>query len=52
MYPDGRQDDTHLSLAGATAVARLAAKALLATDLPLARHVRLPNDTRATTPTS
>ena len=25
MYPEGRQDDTHLSVAGATAVARAAA---------------------------
>jgi hypothetical protein len=28
MYPEGRQDDTHLSVAGATAVARLAARSL------------------------
>jgi lysophospholipase L1-like esterase len=41
MYPGGRQDDTHLSLRGATEVARLAAEGLKATDLPLARHVRL-----------
>ena len=26
MYPEGRQDDTHLSVAGATAVAKLAAR--------------------------
>jgi lysophospholipase L1-like esterase len=41
MYPGGRQDDTHLSLRGATEVARLAAEGLKATGLPLARHVRL-----------
>ena len=41
MYPDGRQDDTHLSVNGATAVARMAAEGLRATGLPLARHVRL-----------
>lgn len=41
MYPQGRHDDTHLSLRGATEVARLAAEGLKATDLPLARHVRL-----------
>jgi lysophospholipase L1-like esterase len=40
MYPDGRQDDTHLSVRGASEVARLVAAALRATDLPLARHVR------------
>ena len=28
MYPEGRQDDTHLSVVGATAVARAAAKGL------------------------
>jgi lysophospholipase L1-like esterase len=28
LYPEGRQDDTHLNAAGATAVARLAARAL------------------------
>jgi DNA sulfur modification protein DndE len=41
VYPAARQDDTHLSVAGATAVARLAAEGLRATGLPLARHVRL-----------
>lgn len=41
MYPGGRQDDTHLSVRGATEIARLAAEGLKATDLPLARHVRL-----------
>lgn len=40
MYPEGRQDDTHLSVAGATDVARLAARALSVSGLPLARHVR------------
>ena len=39
MYPKGVQDDTHLSLAGATAVARLAARGIRATTLPLATHV-------------
>jgi lysophospholipase L1-like esterase len=41
MYPQGRQDDTHLSVRGATEIARLAAEALSRTDIPLARHVRL-----------
>jgi acetyl esterase/lipase len=40
MYPEGRQDDTHLSVLGATSVARLAASALRETSLPLAQHVR------------
>jgi len=40
VFPDGRQDDTHLSLLGATEVARLAATELAKTSLPLARHVR------------
>ena len=39
IYPEGRQDDTHLNAAGADSVARLAARALRATGLPLARHV-------------
>ena len=39
MYPKGVQDDTHLSLAGATAVARLAAIGIKATGLPLGAHV-------------
>lgn len=40
MYPEGRQDDTHLSVAGATAVAKLAARALKASDPALARFVK------------
>lgn len=40
MYPKGLQDDTHLTLRGATEVARLAATALRGTGLPLAVHVR------------
>jgi lysophospholipase L1-like esterase len=39
MYPDGRQDDTHLSVAGATAVAKGAARALKTTAGPLGRFV-------------
>lgn len=39
MYPEGKQDNTHLSVAGATEVARLAARALKESGLPLARHV-------------
>jgi lysophospholipase L1-like esterase len=39
MYPEGKQDDTHLSVAGATQVARLAAAGLKRSGLPLARHV-------------
>jgi len=39
MYPEGRQDDTHLSVLGASNVARLAASALRETSLPLAPHV-------------
>jgi DNA sulfur modification protein DndE len=41
MYPEGRRDDTHLSVRGAAEVARLAAEALRRTGLPIARHVRL-----------
>jgi acetyl esterase/lipase len=40
VFPDGRQDDTHLSALGATDVARLAATALQQTALPLGKHVR------------
>jgi lysophospholipase L1-like esterase len=40
VFPEGRQDDTHLSEAGATAVAKLAARALQHTTLPLAKHIR------------
>ncbi len=39
MYPEGRQDDTHLSVAGATAVAKLAARALKTTLPTLGRFV-------------
>ena len=39
MYPEGRQDDTHLSVAGATAVARLAARSLKASVPTLGRFV-------------
>ncbi len=39
MYPEGKQDDTHLSVAGATQIARLAAAGLKRSGLPLARHV-------------
>jgi len=44
MYPEGRQDDTHLSVLGATSVARLAAFSLRETSLPLAQHVRNTTD--------
>jgi DNA sulfur modification protein DndE len=40
MCPQGLTDDTHLSVAGATEVARLAARGIVATGLPLGRHVR------------
>ena len=39
MYPEGRQDDTHLSVAGAIAVARLAARALKTAAPSLGRFV-------------
>ncbi len=39
-FPRARQDNTHFSEAGAAAVARLAARGLAATGLPLARWVR------------
>jgi lysophospholipase L1-like esterase len=39
MYPDGRQDDTHLSVAGATAVAKRAARSLKTTVDALSRFV-------------
>jgi lysophospholipase L1-like esterase len=41
MYPEGLKDDTHLSLAGATAVAKLAAEGLRATNLPITSHIKL-----------
>jgi len=40
MYPQGREDDTHLSARGAAEIARLAADALRTSGLPIARHVR------------
>ena len=40
FFPEGRQDDTHLSVAGATAVARLAARELAQVGDPIGRHVR------------
>jgi len=39
LYPEGRQDDTHLSVSGATAVAKLAARALRGTVPTLGRFV-------------
>lgn len=39
-HPAARQDDTHLSPAGADSVARLAARALRDAGLPLGAHVR------------
>jgi acetyl esterase/lipase len=40
MYPEGRQDDTHLSVLGATPVAGLAAAAIAHSALPLRQFVR------------
>ena len=40
MYPEGRQDDTHLSVTGATRVAQLAASAIAYGGLPLRQFVR------------
>jgi lysophospholipase L1-like esterase len=40
MYPAGQQDDTHLSVVGATEVARLAVQALRDAGVPLVRHLR------------
>lgn len=40
MYPEGRRDDTHLSVRGATEIARLAARGLRAAGVPLARHLK------------
>ena len=40
MYPEGRQDDTHLSVLGATEVARLAAQAIARSTLPLRQFLR------------
>lgn len=42
LHPEGRQDDTHLSVAGATEVARLAAAAIRDSGLPLGRFVSIP----------
>jgi DNA sulfur modification protein DndE len=41
MYPQGLQDDTHLTLRGAREVARLAAVAIRATGVPLSSRLRL-----------
>ena len=46
MYPEGRQDDTHLSVAGATEVARLAAAAMRELPIGLARHLVGTSQTR------
>jgi DNA sulfur modification protein DndE len=40
FFPEGRQDDTHLSAQGATEVARLVAGALTTTEPVLGKHVR------------
>jgi hypothetical protein len=40
LYPEGHQDDTHLSTPGATEVARLAAHALRQNGVGLGRYVR------------
>jgi lysophospholipase L1-like esterase len=39
MYPEGHQDDTHLSLTGAIEVARLAARSIQEAKLPLSAHI-------------
>ena len=45
-FPLARQDDTHLSPAGADSVARLAVEALQAMDTPLRGHLRVNTATR------
>lgn len=40
MYPEGKQDDTHLSVRGATEIARLAVQGLRAASVPLASFAR------------
>jgi hypothetical protein len=40
MYPEGKQDDTHLSVRGATEIARLAVQGLRAAKVPLAEFTR------------
>ena len=40
MAPGGKQDDTHLSHAGAAQVARLAARGLRQAGVPVAKHLR------------
>lgn len=42
-FPQAKQDNTHFTEAGATAVARLAAEGLARTGLPLGRWMRPPN---------
>lgn len=42
MYPEGKQDNTHFTAAGARAVARLAAEGVRDSRLPLATMVKLP----------
>jgi lysophospholipase L1-like esterase len=41
MYPQGRQDDTHLSVAGATEVARMVATRLKTSGLPIGKYVKV-----------
>jgi lysophospholipase L1-like esterase len=40
MYPHGRQDDTHLSVQGATAIAQLAVRAMAQAGVSLGRYAR------------
>ncbi|MFP4542147.1 MAG: GDSL-type esterase/lipase family protein [Opitutales bacterium] len=41
-FPEGTQDDTHLSLLGATQIVQLAVEQLRALDLPLSAHLKPP----------
>ena len=40
MYPEGREDNTHLSEQGAMEIARMALEGIFVLDLPLAEYVR------------
>jgi len=40
MYPDGRQDNTHLSEKGAAEIARLAVEGLKENDLEIAKYIK------------
>jgi hypothetical protein len=39
MYPEGKKDNTHLSVKGATEIAKLAVKGLVENDIGIAQYI-------------